>query len=601
MNNINYNINKLTPFKFFCLTNFPFIEEDFDALTYYQLLCKVVEYLNNVIKTTNAIGTQTEELTNAFNELKNYVDNYFTNLDVQEEINNKLDQMAESGELQNIIGEFLKLNSLLTFDTVNDMLNSDNLINGSYAKTLGFYSLNDGGSATYKIRSLEDNEEVDNAFTFLTKNNLVAELIIKDKTISLLEIGCKSDNTENCDTKIYNAIKKLKDGGTIYIPTGKYAISHIAIDFEVSNLEIIGQGFESTLYNTTEDVWSIEFLINISNCNFYNFSIWCNQKSYGIKFTEYQDNNNGRIKVNNVTIRNCRKGIYAHKVVYLDMLYTQIGVTNTNSNNNENYAMDYDGYEYNSFNTCSFNANTDAEFPLIILHQANWLDFYNCEFAYGGIGFLFDTENTESTSGQININNCKLYNLNTGIELRVSTKAITNLKIIQNMFFSKGISSTERFLKVTTNSDQKVNNLIVQNNTFNKIGSQSPSYSIECDDNTLSNASFIENHAVYSTYNYMQLNNNVPSKFSDFNTTRLRTQKITGDGSTNTFTLYNGNYELPILPRTPIFLVNIPNLNIPYSVKSYYESSNPAQLRGQITFATPPPQGEYDVNYNLIY
>ena len=96
MNYKNFNINKLTPFKFFCLTNFPFIEEDFDALTSYGLLCKIVEYLNNVIDTTNAIGTKTEELTNAFNELKDYVDNYFTNLDVQEEINNKLDPACRS-------------------------------------------------------------------------------------------------------------------------------------------------------------------------------------------------------------------------------------------------------------------------------------------------------------------------------------------------------------------------------------------------------------------------------------------------------------------------------------------------------------------------
>lgn len=105
MSNINYNFNKLTPFRFFCLTNFPFIEEDFDSLTYYELLCKVVGYLNKVIDTTNAIGTQTEELTNAFNELKSYVDNYFTNLDVQTEINNKLDEMAEDGTLEKIINQ----------------------------------------------------------------------------------------------------------------------------------------------------------------------------------------------------------------------------------------------------------------------------------------------------------------------------------------------------------------------------------------------------------------------------------------------------------------------------------------------------------------
>lgn len=122
MSNINYNFNKLTPFKFFCLTNFPFIEEDFDALTNYQLLCKVVEYLNNVIKTTNTIGTQTEKLTNAFNTLKSYVDNYFTNLDVQEEINNKLDQMAENGTLTNLIKSYL--NPIITEQ--NQKINSLN-------------------------------------------------------------------------------------------------------------------------------------------------------------------------------------------------------------------------------------------------------------------------------------------------------------------------------------------------------------------------------------------------------------------------------------------------------------------------------------------
>ena len=32
----------------FVLQNFPFISEDFDALTYYQMLCKVVGYLNKL-------------------------------------------------------------------------------------------------------------------------------------------------------------------------------------------------------------------------------------------------------------------------------------------------------------------------------------------------------------------------------------------------------------------------------------------------------------------------------------------------------------------------------------------------------------------------
>ena len=38
--------NHLPPFKWYVLQNFPFIEADFDAITNYQLLCKIVEYLN---------------------------------------------------------------------------------------------------------------------------------------------------------------------------------------------------------------------------------------------------------------------------------------------------------------------------------------------------------------------------------------------------------------------------------------------------------------------------------------------------------------------------------------------------------------------------
>ena len=54
MNNFSYK--NLCPFKWFVLQNFPFIEADFDAITNYQLYCKVVEYLNKVIVDTNKIG-----------------------------------------------------------------------------------------------------------------------------------------------------------------------------------------------------------------------------------------------------------------------------------------------------------------------------------------------------------------------------------------------------------------------------------------------------------------------------------------------------------------------------------------------------------------
>ena len=55
--------NKVLPLNFQCLTNFPFIEQDFDSNTIYELLCKTVGKLNEVI---NFIDTTLEQSLNDY-------------------------------------------------------------------------------------------------------------------------------------------------------------------------------------------------------------------------------------------------------------------------------------------------------------------------------------------------------------------------------------------------------------------------------------------------------------------------------------------------------------------------------------------------------
>lgn len=105
--NKNFDYKKLSHFKWFVLENFPFIEADFDAITNWQLFCKLGEEINKVIEKVNLCGEQVEALTNAFNNLQNYINNYFDNLNVQDEINNKLNEMAQSGELDQIVGKYI--------------------------------------------------------------------------------------------------------------------------------------------------------------------------------------------------------------------------------------------------------------------------------------------------------------------------------------------------------------------------------------------------------------------------------------------------------------------------------------------------------------
>ena len=159
---------KLTPFKLQVLENFPFIDEDFDAITNYELLCKVVEYLNKTIG-------EVSELNNKVNEFQNY----FDNLDVQEEINNKLDEMAESGELTDIIAQYLGLAGVLAFNTLNDLKGATNIASGSTNRILGKVTYNDGLGAYYKIRALINTDVIDNDNLVALTNypTLVAEKI----------------------------------------------------------------------------------------------------------------------------------------------------------------------------------------------------------------------------------------------------------------------------------------------------------------------------------------------------------------------------------------------------------------------------------------
>ena len=122
MNNDLRPINTIPNFKRFCMTIGELPTSYLETMSYYEMLVWFSEYMKNtIIPTINNNGLAVEELQNKYIELKSYVDNYFDNLDVQQEINNKLDEMAQDGSLQVIIDQFLKINSILTFINVEEM------------------------------------------------------------------------------------------------------------------------------------------------------------------------------------------------------------------------------------------------------------------------------------------------------------------------------------------------------------------------------------------------------------------------------------------------------------------------------------------------
>lgn len=195
-----FEFKNLTPFKWFVLENFPFIEADFDALTEWQLFCKIGKEINKIINSTNTLGTQVESLTD-------YVKNYFDNLDVQEEINNKLNEMVEDGTLQEIITSYLNVHGILAFNTKADMKNATNIIDGSFVKTFGNLEFNDGYGEFYKIREIKNTDVVDdiNIIAITTNPDLVAELI-KNQTIEDIQTKLAKIENDWLDPLNYGAV-----------------------------------------------------------------------------------------------------------------------------------------------------------------------------------------------------------------------------------------------------------------------------------------------------------------------------------------------------------------------------------------------------------
>ena len=184
-------MNTLKPFKKFCITLGEIPSSYLESMSYYETLIWLCNYLSKTIE-PSIIETQ-----EAVKELQEFVSQYFDNLDVQEEINNKLDEMAEDGTLEEIITSYLNVKGVLGYNTILDMKNATNLIDGSIAKTLGKNNYLDGEGAFYKIREILNTDVVDevNIIALNNSNTLIAELIPYTNIKDLIEeLETKIDN-----------------------------------------------------------------------------------------------------------------------------------------------------------------------------------------------------------------------------------------------------------------------------------------------------------------------------------------------------------------------------------------------------------------------
>ena len=284
------NYVDLTPFRFWCQKVLPLVYDD--ELSYYELLCKVVDYLNKTMQDVSFLHDE-------FTTLKSYVDNYFNNLDVQEEINKKLDEMAKDGTLSNFFQSRIGI-SVDYFGAIGDGITNDTMAFNSAINSL---KQNDCLILTGGKKYLIDNLNIDTDNT-ITINGNGAVLLCNSENGFNFRCGQESkifnvifdgNNkavttlTSKCAETIFDSCI-IKNGVTnnLILETGYYAqkiincivgnnLSYVQnnIIINATDCTIINLTCINALYKAVQIIGNETYAINIHS--------WCNKKSTGGK------------------------------------------------------------------------------------------------------------------------------------------------------------------------------------------------------------------------------------------------------------------------------------------------------------------------------
>lgn len=308
----------MSPFKRMVMTIGTLPTSFTESLTYYEALAFFVQELNKLIGVVDQNAEATKELQTLFVELKQYVDNYFTDLNVQEQINNKLDDMAESGELAGIIAQFLETAPVFAFATISAMAGSTNLSDGCIAKVLGKTDADDGDGSFYRIRTKVEGDTPDgiNLVGFTNDDTIVAQIIpnafynelktrLDHMEINVKDHGVVGDGVTD-DTA---AIQDLIDNNpqrVIYFPTGTYLISEPLVISGDNDYHVDFRCETDAIFKTDTEIDELLYITSPPNSvdyrelkrRFIRGGTWdCRNTTYGIRvgsasqLTAFEDNN----------------------------------------------------------------------------------------------------------------------------------------------------------------------------------------------------------------------------------------------------------------------------------------------------------------------
>ena len=114
--------SKIEPLYYWCQKVLPLVYDD--SLSYYEVLCKMRDYINDLIVSVNNNSDNICGLNEAFLQLQDWINDYFDNLDVQTEVKNAIARMIASGEFQAIVDS--SMTARVNLGSLVENLSSDN-------------------------------------------------------------------------------------------------------------------------------------------------------------------------------------------------------------------------------------------------------------------------------------------------------------------------------------------------------------------------------------------------------------------------------------------------------------------------------------------
>ena len=335
------------------------------------------------------------------------------------------------------------------FDNVASM-KSSKLKAGDCCITLGYYETNDGGGATYQIRTKTKSDVEDNGSIHFIGNNFVAELIFKDSKINVKQFGAKGDG-ENDDTQAIQSaidyckskvINNMTGNSTIIIPGGKYLITDTIVTYPYVRLKTSG----SVIMTTTIDKELIKLEATNDNLSLveYNLAILIDG-SEGLRLENTNNNASNSIGINVVNYRNINRKTCNFTMKSIALSGFNIGIKLSTYNiylikfeelsNSCNIGIQFgdatNHEQYNSgenivFNRCAFVNTTAIRFYTSAID----CNFNNCSFDYCGV--LFEDMNNGGYR-KIFVNGGHIEDVRTAIvnkKMQYSTLIITGCKLI---------------------------------------------------------------------------------------------------------------------------------------------------------------------------